>query len=262
MHWISHRGAHIAVCARRVVHSVLVLALLGSTAQSRESGSDRAVSRNLTLLGIESGTVAPAGLGFASLSYSSETDDRAGEDTVTIGGGLGFGDAATGIGVQISGYATADAGDGGSAGSFALKASTRIAGGPAPTYAAVMAGNLFRWGDDFDDLHATFAITHLRHLAVAPGAYFPLALTVGYGSDIEMSGNAPGAFIGAGMGLTEQIGASVAWAGDAATLGISYRPGTRSDLTVNAAVSDAFNAIDRRRFTLSVNVFTRAVFGR
>lgn len=248
----------------RIVSFSLLAAVAIALGPPSEAAAQTASAppKNLTLAGVSSGTVAPKGLGFGSLSYSSETDDGAGPEALTVGLGAGFGDAESGLGIQISAYATTEAGESDGVGAFALKAAHRLGFTRVPAYVSVTAGNLGRWGDDFDDPTGTVALTTFHSFTTAAGEVFPVAFSVGAGSAIEESGNAPGAFIGAGIGLTEQFGASAAWVGDSATFGLDFRPSASVPYSITAAVSDAFNDLDRRRVTVSVSFFVEDLFGR
>ncbi|MGI3171000.1 hypothetical protein ACRARG_17745 [Pseudooceanicola sp. C21-150M6] len=211
-----------------------------------------AQGKNLTLVGIPSGTTAPAGLFFLSGSYATRRAPTASDGDGSIALGFGLGDADRNIGFQVTGQITSLTDDFGDSGYFELKASRRIDTGSAPTYFGLAVGNLAPWGDaKIHDTSVTAAITTFTQLDMGADS-FPIALTVGGGSHIRNFNTDPGVFVGAGIGLTDYFGASLAWTGESVTIGTAFRPG-RSPFQISLSAEDVFDQIDNRRAVLSIS---------
>lgn len=164
--------------------------------------------KHLTLLGIPSATVAPANLGFASISATTDRVGNGDDADGSLAFGLGLGSAEEAIGVQLTGYVTSLSDDFGDSGYFEIKGSRRIVGGNTPVYASLTLGSLGTWGDSTDrDASATVALTAFSILRFSPdGDVFPVMFTVGGGSHVRDDDTDPGAFLGAGIGLTPNLG--------------------------------------------------------
>ena len=215
--------------------AILLSCGMASSAWAETMASTR--TKNLTLLGISSATVAPAGVGFASLSYTDErTPDNSDEDG-SAAFGFGLGNARTGIGFQFTTHITSLKDDFADAGYLSVKAARQIRGGDMPLFLGAQAEHLAGWGDSSDtDPRGLVALTAFRSGATASGEVYPQMFTIGVGSDLRNDNTDPGIFLGAGIGLTEIFGTSLAWTGETATLGISVRP---PDIRVGDFVDDS-----------------------
>ena len=232
----------------RLGAGVLAAALAGQ-AQAQD------VPRYLSQVGIATGTVAPRGLAFASLSGTTRSpiDDIDG----SLALGIGFGSAEEGLGVQVTAQITSLTDDFADSGYLGLKVSRRL--GAQPVYLAIQGDHLINWGDSaLVDPSAKIALTWFTSVQ-ADGGVYPLMMTLGAGTKVRNTNTDPGIFAGLGVGLTENIGASVAWTGDYVDLGVGIRVNDRLSLT--AAVEDVFDETNRRRTTFSVNYTFRNLFG-
>ncbi|RVT84132.1 hypothetical protein DXV76_10580 [Rhodobacteraceae bacterium CCMM004] len=236
--------------------AALALSALPVAAQDTANRSAPSAPRNVTLLGIPSATVAPGGLGFASLSGTTR---RAGNSDFdgSAALGLGFGDAGDGIGVQATALITSLTDDFADSGYFEIKASTQVADGAVPTFVGLSFGQLANWGDaNGRDVTARAMVTGFTLLDLAPGGDpYPVMFTLGAGTDVRNNGNDPGVFFGAGIGLTPTLGASLAWTGETVSLGASFRPRGVQNLDMSVTVDDLFDQENSQRVTFSVNVY-------
>ncbi len=238
---------------------VLVAALpLTATAQQ-----DDAAQKLVAIVGIDSATVAPGGLGFASLAVTSRRDDGTDADNGdgSLALGFGLGSAEDAIGVQFTVFATSLTDDFGDSGSFAVKASRRIATGPVPVYVSLGFDDLNGWGDADDvDERATLALSGFSRVTTANGAAFPLMFTLGVGSNLVDDNTETGVFGGIGVGINRSLGLSAAWTGEAVDLATAFRVDGLDNLAFTAAVNDVFDQEDSLRVTVSVSYFLRDLF--
>ena len=235
----------------------LAAAILGhAPAAAQEAGY---AGKNVALLGISSGTVAPSGLAFAAISATSDLDG-----TDTRGGlafGLGFGNADDGVGVQIATYFT-DIQDGvGESGFFELKASKQLSAGPTRIYGAVSVRGGGFGADSNRPTSGRLAISGFQTFeAGASQDTYPVMWTLGVGTHERNNNTDPGIFGGVGIGLTPNIGASLAWEGEYFTLGTSFRFNNLENLRVTASVLDVFDQENSRSLNVSVSYFFRDLF--
>lgn len=230
---------------------------LGGTAQA---GSGQ---KHLALTGIPSATVAPNGLGFAGISYStkrSTTDDSADGSAIL---GFGLGDAEDGIGFQFATHIVSLTDDFADAGYFSLKASKRIADGASPTFASLTASHLGTWGDNStEDPSATLALTRFSGWTLGEAQdVYPVMMTIGAGTNVSDFGREAGVFGGIGIGLTEYMSASLAWTGDEVSVGSSFKVKGLDDLFVSLSLDDALDDRNFQRVTLSVGYQFPKLFG-
>ena len=238
--------------------AALAMAIAGA-AQADEIVAVPLAQKNVTLLGIQSGTVAPGGLAFVALSGATERAGTGSGNDGSLALGFGLGDANKGVGLQFTGYVTSLTDDFADSGYLAVKAGTRL--GDQPLYFAVSVDHLAGWGDSSGlDPSFSAALTAFPQVDLG-GADFPLMLTLGAGSDIRNNRTDPGVFLGAGIGLTESLGASLAWTGEEMDLGISLRPPENQSLSLTATVGDLFDQEDNRRVTVSVTWVLPRAFG-
>lgn len=219
--------------------------------------------KHLALVGIPSATVAPGGLGFVGLSYSTKrtTTDHSADGSAILGFGLG--DANDGVGFQFGAHIVSLTDDFADTGYFSVKASTRIADGASPTYASLTVSHLGAWGTNVnEDPSTVLALTRFSgwKLGKAQDIY-PVMMTIGAGSNVSDFGQEAGIFGGFGIGLNEYMSASVAWAGDELSVGSSFKIKGLDDLFVSVSLDDALNDRDFQRVTLSVGYQFPNLFG-
>ena len=146
----------------------------------------------------------------------------------------------------------------GDAGAFSLSASRLLhAGGNSAAYIGASVTNIAAWGPNAarsEGLSAYFS--HLLGVRVG-NAEVPVQMTVGYGTDVtrEKGGGgrlSDGLFAGIGVGITEQISASLSSTRTQINLGTTISlPGTGVSATLG--VLDVTDNTNRRQFSLSVS---------
>lgn len=239
---------------------LLLLALAGPAgAQAIGEGGD---GKLVTLQGIRSATVAPAGLGFAAFALSGRTDDDPDDGLASsLSLGTGFGDARGGVGVQVTASFGAPLDGLGESGSLGLKFAHRFAGSGRPTFLALSFDRLAGWGDRADlDPTTTVALTTFPRLALGADSY-PLMVTLGAGSHIRDDGTEPGLYAGAGIGLTRNFGASLAWTGEDVTVGAVAKVPGLDNWRFTASVLDALDQEDGRRLSITATFVVQDLFG-
>lgn len=213
-------------------------------------------SMNVTMQGIGSGTVAPGGTLFGSISGSNKRGPDSDDVDGSLSFGAGFGNAATGIGLQASVNVTSvEDRDFGDSGFLSLKFGHSF---DRTLHAAIGFDNVVTWGDASDNsVETTVALTRFGHLGGSGGT--PYMLTLGAGSHAR--DDDPGLIAGFGLGLTEYLGASISYSGDYANLGVGVKiPGLKG-ASVSLTCNDIFDEEDSRRATLSLSFTLRNAFG-
>ena len=218
-------------------------------------------SKNVTLLGVSSATVAPAGLAFVAISGSTQ---RVGPGTGLDGSmalGFGLGSAEDNVGLQFTSHITSLTDNFGDSGYFELKASRRVIAGDTPTYVGLsVTGGGF--GDaSIRDTTASVAVTSLRQFQFSPtGPSYPIMFTLGAGTHERNNETDPGVFGGVGIGVNENFGVSASWSGEYLNLGTAFRFENSENFGVSATLFDAFDQEDSRRLGLTFTYFLKDLF--
>ena len=245
---------------RTLTASLLLAAACVTPAAAQDSSG---LTKHLTLLGIPSATTAPHGSFFASLAYSTKrvaTRDNDGDGSLALGFGLG--DMNEGIGFQVTAEIVSLTDSFADSGYFDLKAATRITEGRTPLYLGASVGNIAPWGDaENNDVNVDVALTGFHLFETGSTIPTPIMFTVGYGTDLRDSYTKPGFFAGIGVGLTPSLAASVSWFGEYGTLGVSWSPPTRRNLSVTASLVDFTDELGDRRGVFSINYLFPKAFG-
>lgn len=218
----------------------------------------------VSIQGIGSGTVAPGGMVFGSVSGTDQRNTPGSGIDGSLSLGAGFGNADGGIGSQITANITsAEWDDFGDSGYLSAKFGTRILPGQGNTYAAVNFDGLAPWGDSSDmDVRMTVAVTTFQEIApFQNGEIYPLMLTAGASShDSEGADIVP--IFGAGIGLSQYVSTSMSYNGDYLNAGLGVKlpgiDGAAASLTLN----DVFDNEDRQRAVFAVSFATSTLFGR
>lgn len=236
-----------ALCAA-VALCVGLVAAPGSVSAQSAGGPQK----NLTLLGIPSATVAPAGTVFGALSF---TNDRVGPGPSNDGSlalGVGFGSAEDSIGLQFTGHITSLTDSFGDSGYFEVKASRQIAAAAAPTYLSFALSGAGYGDSSTRDTASTVALTSFREIQFSDGGEaYPLMFTLGAGTNVRDNERSAGVFGGVGIGATRNVGLSAAWSGEYVNLGAAFRFGNLKSFTVNTTLYDAFDQKDSRRLSVA-----------
>ena len=248
---------------RRLIAPLLISLLCAGAAMAQDQTTYLPPSpKNLTLLGIPSATVAPNGLAFASLSGTTRrSGSQSGSTDGSLALGFGLGSAEDSVGLQFTVQTTSLKSDFGDSGFLAFKASRRIASGSMPTYIGLAVDHIGSWGDaDGVDTRASVMVTSFTQLAMA-GDVFPVMFTIGAGSHLRNGNTDPALFAGAGIGLTKNLGTSLAWNGENFDLGAAFKIDGLENVGFTATANDVFNEDDSRRVSFTVNLFVRDAFG-
>lgn len=238
-------------------------ALLGllcwAGAGQAQTVEDRA--RTVTVLGIASGTTAPAGTLFGSISGNTRRDGIFNELDGSAEIGLGFGSAETALGFQASLVSTSLTNSPGDSGYVSLKASRRVIELPMPVYLGLTVDNIAPWGDASGlDPALTLAATTFGVATFGTPQQYPYMLTLGYGSDVGGFLEQEGLILGAGIGLSRNVGLTASLAGEAVTLGVALRIDEMEDVALGIAVNDVFDAENSRRLTVSLSFALDGLF--
>ena len=231
-----------------------LLAGTGAAAQERKLA---------TLQGIPSATVAPGGLGFVSLGWTNKGRfDRFGrleEPSASLAAGLGFGSAVRNLGVQATAVTTALDQDPFESGFFDLKVSRMVADGSWRTFVGAGVTRLGGWGNgNLLDPEGFVAVTSAGYLSFG-GDPYPVLATVGYGTAVRDFVE-DGPYAGVGIGLTPNVGLSLAYDGDEVDLGTAFRIEGLDKVAVSASVNDLFDNDIGRRVSVSLTFFATDLF--
>ena len=225
---------------------LLVLALSSGAAYAQEA------PKNLTLLGIPSATTAPSGLVFGQVSRSVDIASES-ENRTVLAFGVGFGDANEGLGGQLTVVGAPDSSNFDSFSYFGAKASRRLNSFANPTYLGLSVNRIAGAGEASDlDPSVSLTLTSFRTMTTASDSY-PVMFTLGAGSHKRNEQEDAGLLLGAGIGLTPNLGVSGAWSGEQVDLGASIKFGRFENARVSLVLSDAFEQEDRRQLTVGVS---------
>lgn len=249
-----------------VVSAFLAAGMSCSSALAEDAvptASTGIAGKNVTLLGINSGTVAPNGTVYGSLGGSTESQYSDYDIDGSAELGFGVGDADEGIGAQMSVVIASLTDDFGDAGYLNFKLSRRIAAGDHPTYIGLEGSQIGTWGaSDVLDPQGTLAVTTFgRATFGSRSESYPYMVTVGAGTGLRNNQEDPGVIFGAGVGLTENFGVSAAWTGETVDMGVGFRARALGNASLTVQMNDVFDQEDRQRFTFTVNFAVNNLWG-
>jgi hypothetical protein len=218
--------------------------------------------KNLTLMGIPSATVAPHGVMFGVVSWTNKRNSFSNSSDASGAVGIGFGSAEKNIGLQFTTNITSFSDDFGDSGFLSIKASRRIAKGDNPVYASLSFGNLSTWGDaKAVNESVNFAVSRFSQISTGLNNTFPVMFTVGYGNKIKSNFTEPGVFLGAGIGLSEIVGASISTTGNGVDLGASFKFKPIKNMQFGVTTNDIFDENGLQRIVLTLSWYLSDVFG-
>ena len=243
--------------------SLLIAGLFAGPAVSQGADSSASPDNNfLTLLGIHSASVAPRGLAFGGVSRSFNLDGEDAEEDTAASVGFGLGDANTGIGLQFTATANSETDTFDSFGYLGVKAATRLQSASAPTYVGLAVDRIGGWGAAEDvDQAASLMVTRFSSIQAGSNQY-PVIMTLGAGSHVSDETTEPGVFLGAGVGLSQNLGVSASWNGEWVVLGTGFKFDAVENLTVTLALADALNRVEQQQVSLGVSWFFDTGLGR
>lgn len=243
---------------RGLVGAALMTALTTGGTFAQDAGSNK----HLTLVGIPSGTVAPHGTIFGSLAVTNRRSawSRTADGSMVLG--LGLGSAEDGIGFQFTVDNTSLTNKFGDSGSFGIKASRRLSSGDWPVYASLGVDYLAPWGTvRRRNPGTTLAVTTFGQIRGATDTY-PIMMTLGVGNRVRANNTRAGVFAGVGVGLTQNLAASLAWTGEAVDLGLGLQFAELRGMSFTVSASDVTNRVNSRRLVATATWSLQDVFGR
>ncbi|MGQ0609736.1 MAG: hypothetical protein ACT4N9_01335 [Paracoccaceae bacterium] len=202
----------------------------------------------VSVQGVGSGTVAPGGTVFGSISGTLDRVGGSGMDG-SLSFGTAFGDPEEGIGVNVSANITSvHLSDFGDSGFLAVSMGTRL-GLSMPTYVSLGVNNIAGWGDSAaNDLSASAAVTTFGTLP--GGSALPVMVTLGLDA---VAGGSLTPFGGVGVGFTEFFGASVSHDGSNLNLGVGFTLPGIEGLSGSVLLDDVLAEDGDRRATFSLS---------
>lgn len=245
---------------------LVCLALTATEARAQDDGSGGLPplsdsTKNLTLLSVPSATVAPHGMGFASLGLTSKRGGTANNWDGSLALGLGLGDASQNLGVQLTANITSLRGNFGDSGYFGIRVSRQLTDGKAPLFLGAEINGLGTWGQARNVPESgNVMLTWFPVLETAGGRSYPLMFTAGYGSHRKNRLTDPAPFFGAGIGLTRNFGASMSWTGETLDIGASFSIDGVDFMNITTEVNDVTDRLGSRRFSINFNFFRPGLF--
>lgn len=208
-----------------------------------------------SVAGVPSAVAPKAGSGFIGLTYATPRGGVSGEggdgDFVA---GYSVGNAIKNVSLTF-GLAVTGLEPFGDAGSLSLSAS-RLAhvGSNSATFIGGTVSNLAAWGVN-DDRPEQFSVYASHIVAIDKGSFeLPLQFVVGYGTDNTRQSNGTiddGVFAGVGVGVTQNMSASMSFTEEQVNVGASYSI-PNSSVSTSLSVLDVTDNTDRQQVALSV----------
>lgn len=208
------------------------------------------------MFGVPSAVAPKGGTGFVGLTYVNPRDG--------VDGGDGDGSFSTGytignpvenvsvtFGLSVTGLDPL-----GDAGSLSLSAARLVhAGGTSATFIGASASNLANWGAGSDDEEYSVYVSHLAGLQ-ASGVEIPVQFVLGYGTNNtrnSVGGLDDGVFAGVGVGIVENLSASVSFTSTQVNTGFTVTI-PESSVSATLGVLDIGDNNDRQQVSLSVGL--------
>lgn len=210
------------------------------------------------IYGAASAVPAPGGTAFIGLTYVSPRDGisgRGGDGDLSFG--YTFGSPVDNLSVTLAANILgldpfADSGD------FYIGLSRVLrASGNSATFIGASSTGWGGWGDA-DDKAASSSVyvSHLVAFPTAGGGEVPVQFTLGYGDSTTLSdtGNGQvdgGVFYGIGVGLTQNLSASLSGTETQVNLGLGLSVPSVPGLGISAGVLDVTDNTNRQQFSLT-----------
>lgn len=209
------------------------------------------------IFGAASAVAPPGGTGYVALTYADPRGGIDGEDgDGDLALGYTFGNPVDAVSLTFGVTATgldpfADSG------SFNASASRMLrAGGNSATFVGAAVGNIGGWGDaDDDDATYSAYVSHLMGVSTGAGE-IPLQATFGYGTDNTLDDDGSGdlddgVFLGLGVGLAQNLSASISATETQVNLGATLTIPQAQGLSLTAGVYDVTDNTDRQQVSLT-----------
>jgi hypothetical protein len=213
--------------------------------------------------GVSSGSVAPKGYAFVSLSGTTDgsTDGGNGDFDGAFAVGAGLGSIGA-IDVQaLANVTSVHPDDFADSGSFGLKFGTKIPTSGAPYRLSIGFSNLGGWGDSKNANVTTTVAMSSKVTRYLPTRQVSYSWTVGAVTDEASDTWDP--FIGMGLGLNERVGISAAYSDrdEVVKLGMGVRLPELNGASLSVTWNDPFDMGDLSGATVSLSWSFRAFGG-
>lgn len=217
------------------------------------------------VFGASNAFIAPGGTVYGSVTYVTPRggiEGNGADGDMSLG--MAFGNPIDAVGVSVGVDITSvDADDFGDSGGFAVSASRALSvSAGSATFAGLSASNLGAWGDSTADDEKYAA--YVSHLTSAGS--LPLMITGGYMTDntrdVKTGVLDDGAFLGMGLGLTQNLAASVSATETQMNLGMSATVPGLNGVSISTGVYDVTDNTNRRQFALTVGFAKSGLFGQ
>lgn len=222
----------------------------------RIEAARRGLPQRVGIFGIPSGFGAARGLGFASFAATNRRDrGLVGDWDASFVLGMGFGDAVSGVAVTpVIDVTSVTPHHFGESGKLSLQFSRAMP--LARKWQGAVAlefQNLATWGDSrVLDRTWSVAVSGVRPADDVFG--HPVMFSAGYGSGISDRSTEPGAFAGAGIGISNNFGLSLGWYGDEAIAGAMIWPDPENSLQLSVGIGDMTNNVSGRRLLMALTL--------
>lgn len=210
------------------------------------------------IFGAASAIPAPGGTGFVGVTYVNPRDGVSGRGSDgDLSFGYTFGSPVENVSVTLA--ATILGLDPfGDSGEFYIGASRMLrAGGNSATFIGASSNGWGAWGDAEDKPLSNAAyVSHLVAFPLASGTELPVQFTLGYGDNTTLSDTGsgvidPGFFYGVGVGLTQNLSASLSGTSTQVNMGIGVTIPGVPGLGISAGVLDVTDNTNRQQFSLT-----------
>ncbi|UYP68516.1 hypothetical protein OIU14_01880 [Thalassobacter stenotrophicus] len=196
-----------------------------------------------SIQGVASGSVAPKGYAFVSLSGTTDktTDGGNGEFDGAFAVGAGLGSLGPIDAQAIVNITSTNPKDFADSGSLGLKFGTKIPTSGAPYRLAVSFSNLGGWGDNENgDVNTTVALSS-KTTRYRPSG--PLSYSWSIGAVTDEGSNNWDPFVGLGLGLSQNLGISAAYSDrdEVVKLGTGWRLPEANGASLAVTLNDPFD---------------------
>ena len=254
-----------------IIGIALACAMPGSFASAQPSGASREgptglsgaggeIRRFPSIFGAASAFPSPGGTGFVGLNYVNPRGGIAGEGPDgDFGAGYTIGNPIENISLTF-GLSITSLKDFGADGSLSISAARALViADRSLTFVGASASNLVAWGDAQLNPEAySIYISHLTAVPLANGE-LPVQVSAGYGDRITLSEDGlgridEGAFVGIGLGVTENLAVSLSATETQLNAGLGFGVPEFPNVSIGMGVFDVTDNVDRRQFSLSVSL--------
>lgn len=212
------------------------------------------------IYGAASAIPAPGGTGFVALTYVNPRDGisgRGGDGDLSFGYTIGSPVSNLSVTVAANILGLDPFGD---SGDFYIGASRMLrAGGNSATFIGAASSGWGAWGDaENKPLSNSVYVSHLVAFPTAGGAEIPVQFTLGYGDNSTLSDTVRGrvdggVFYGVGVGLTQNLSASLSGTETQVNMGFGLSLPSVPGLGISAGVLDVTDNTNRQQFSLTAS---------